>query len=121
MFMSGYVKVTMIDATAASIAQERVCPLCGQSSVRPYRRIERTYIGKNYSLDLGRCAACGFVRLVNDPHIMYDEDYIAHELVITVESLLVNFKAEERMASVARLVPPSLEKSFLEIGIGDGL
>lgn len=80
----------------------------------------RSYAARNCQLHLGRCAECEFVFLLNDPHIEYDEDYLYLEQVTTAGDVLARFRAQERIASIARFVPPS-GHCFLDIGIGDGL
>jgi len=98
------------------------CPLCDSFEIRPYRSIPRNYAGTDYQLNLGQCARCNFVFLLNDPHIEYDEHYLnLEQVVITAGDVLASFRARERIASIARFVPPGLERRFLDIGIGDGL
>lgn len=81
----------------------------------------RNYAGTSYQLHLGQCARCNFVFLLDDPHIEYDEHYLNLEQVITTGDVLARFRAKERIASIARFVPPGPERRFLDIGIGDGL
>jgi 2-polyprenyl-3-methyl-5-hydroxy-6-metoxy-1,4-benzoquinol methylase len=102
-------------------AKPRTCPLCAKSGLLPDLKFQRVYAGQSYSLQLGKCPACGFVQLLNDPQVPYDDTYIHQELSITLESALVGFAARERLASVVQCVPPGPEKSFLDIGMGDGL
>lgn len=102
-------------------AQDQHCPLCDDSEIKPYRQVPRNYADTSYQLHLGQCARCNFVFLLNDPHIEYDEHYLNLEQVTTAGDVLACFRARERIASIARFVPPGPERRFLDIGIGDGL
>jgi len=97
------------------------CPLCEGTRILPYRRVARRYGRTHYELELAKCASCAFVFLRNNPHIEYDEDYLYHENVVTAGDPLKVFRAEERLASIMRVVPPGPARRFLDIGIGDGL
>lgn len=99
----------------------RACALCGSAAIKPCRNIIRTYRGTDYALVLGKCAACSFVFLQNDPQIACERDYLDQEQVMTHGDLLARFRAEERVAGIARVVPPGGRSRFLDIGIGDGL
>ena len=100
---------------------DRCCPLCSSSAIRVTDRLSREYAGREFVLSLGKCQACSFVFLLNDPHIQYDQDYLSLENVISAGSAIARFRAEERIASIAKKIPPIPGNHFLDIGIGDGL
>lgn len=102
-------------------ARWRTCALCDSRTIVPYRRLTRRYAGTEYPLDLGQCATCGFVFLQNDQRIRYDSDYLHQEHVLARGHPLARFRAEERIAGIARVVSPGRDRRFLDIGVGDGL
>ncbi len=79
------------------------------------------YLGVANQLVLIKCAFCGFVFLVNAPPINYNKEYLGSESVLTEGNELALFRANERLASIARYVLPGPDRRFLDIGIGDGL
>jgi 2-polyprenyl-3-methyl-5-hydroxy-6-metoxy-1,4-benzoquinol methylase len=97
------------------------CPLCGNAAIRPYRSLTRAYGNEVYPLSLVQCGQCHFVYLANDLQISYDEEYLYNEQVVTSEDMLAAFRARERVAGIAHVVAPQPGRSFLDIGIGDGL
>lgn len=97
------------------------CPLCGKTPPYIYRSVHRTYIDTNYHLCLLQCRYCHFVFLKENPDIQYDEHYLKHEQVMTLDDPLAVFRTQERLAKIMEFVSPSPEKCFLDIGIGDGL
>jgi 2-polyprenyl-3-methyl-5-hydroxy-6-metoxy-1,4-benzoquinol methylase len=103
------------------VMSDRACPLCQSHCNRQYVNVNRRYASNEYKLDLLKCAACGFVFLGNEIDIEYDGDYLARENVLTKDDPYAQFIANERVASIARVVPPEPGKAFLDIGIGDGL
>lgn len=102
-------------------ASQRSCTLCGSGAIVPYRHLTRRYAGTEYPLDLARCNTCGFVFLQDDPQILYESDYLQQEQVFTRGDPLARFRAEERIAGIARVVPPGGGCRFLDVGVGDGL
>lgn len=106
---------------SAIAAQRGSCPLCDGRAIKPYRRLTRHYAGQQFDLRLGQCLDCRFVFLRNDLIIDYDGDYLRRENVLTAADPLARFRAAERLAHIARWVPPSAGHSFLDIGVGDGL
>src|ERR1700722_15859147 len=104
-----------------SLMSDRTCPLCESHRNRQYVNVNRMYASNEYRLDLLKCAACGFVFLGNQIAIQYDGDYLEREDVLTKDDPFAQFIANERVTSIARVVPPGPGKAFLDIGIGDGL
>jgi len=96
------------------------CPLCSSYRTNLYRSILRSYADQQYTLELRRCSKCEFVFLANNPNIEYDEDYLYREGVVTVDSLVSQFRAEERISSIAKSVLADSRNRFFDIGIGDG-
>jgi 2-polyprenyl-3-methyl-5-hydroxy-6-metoxy-1,4-benzoquinol methylase len=99
------------------------CPLCNNIEIDLIYRIERYYLGKPIELLIAKCNHCNFIFLINDPCIMYDEEYFNHEIVAMDDNLasFVRFHAQERIKNISKIVSPSFDNKFLDFGIGDGL
>ncbi len=82
--------------------------------------MERQYLGRTYLLDLQRCLECRFVFAARPATVAYDAEYLAAEGVDTDVSDDAAYRVNERLAAIAKEVPPDGHTRLLDVGIGDG-